>query len=674
MVKCKNINQTKDVEEKKRVLQISEEIALVQKLADNEVHMRDRALKRLKRWIYGKTKDGPAFTKEDLMMLWRGLFYCMWNSDKPLVQEQLCEDMGSLVHCILNDKDVMLFIDGFLSTLRYEWTYIDNYRMDKYKMLVRRVLRQILVRVSSDDWKLAGELGKLLWENILNFKTVPPPPIGLAFHISEIYFQEISKCSGKNELTENALLDFVRPFVQCIASNKTDERLQAIIRESVFGYLVNQSDVGIEQDEKIQAWKMMGCPAINLDQIEKNEIDSEDDEEMIAADSDDGADDEEQILDPRAGQMNVELPQIKFNSKKIADMVDEFLADKKLNSKTKKSLKLVREMFQLLAQNIHPIPFEAPVKEDEIGYLGFKPRKSAKRAAENLMKFEEELMKESAKARRKRKGGFEPYEELDVDIDNEEESQPLVEQPQTKPSKKAPSPKADEPPAKRRRRSSLGLISNWEISEVTQEVAKEKVPDASSPGNIGNWNVVSVSEQDSTPKKGVSSEWEKPLQEGEYEYFVSPKKSPRRRSLCKASIDQEVAAEEPKPEMPENQESPKSSRVAQREEPKNFGSPLSALRKARVSMPLNTKSQDLTPVGKKSLLIPALTNSAKKRVSIKLEHNKAQEVHEYVKQLRESPRNPHDSSKKPSQGLLKGSPAPFKSAIAKFRQNNMDIL
>jgi hypothetical protein len=44
--------------EKKKIVQISQEIELVQKLADNDVRMRDRAVKKLKKWLEVKTKDG----------------------------------------------------------------------------------------------------------------------------------------------------------------------------------------------------------------------------------------------------------------------------------------------------------------------------------------------------------------------------------------------------------------------------------------------------------------------------------------------------------------------------------------------------------------------------------------------------------------------------------------
>jgi hypothetical protein len=63
------------------------------------------------------------------------------------------------------------------------------------------------------------------------------------------------QCCNQFEITDDALLELLKPFVQCIAHNQTDARLRDKIDEAVFGYLVEQSDIGIEQQEKIGAWK-----------------------------------------------------------------------------------------------------------------------------------------------------------------------------------------------------------------------------------------------------------------------------------------------------------------------------------------------------------------------------------------------------------------------------------
>ena len=65
----------------------SEENVHVIGLVDNDVVKRTRALKRLKMFL--KTRSGDEdciFDEKDLLKVWKGLYYCMWHSDKLLVR------------------------------------------------------------------------------------------------------------------------------------------------------------------------------------------------------------------------------------------------------------------------------------------------------------------------------------------------------------------------------------------------------------------------------------------------------------------------------------------------------------------------------------------------------------------------------------------------------------
>lgn len=85
------------------------------------------------------TKLYPAFTDQDIMHLWKGLFFCMWMSDKPLTQEKLAENLASLLHCF-DKKDVSIrFYGAFLKIMGKEWFGIDQWRIDKFMMVKRRV-------------------------------------------------------------------------------------------------------------------------------------------------------------------------------------------------------------------------------------------------------------------------------------------------------------------------------------------------------------------------------------------------------------------------------------------------------------------------------------------------------------------------------------------------------
>jgi ribosomal RNA-processing protein 1 len=59
----------------------------------------------------------------------------MWMSDKPLVQEELAEDLGSLIHCFPDIKVGIKFFRNFLETMCLEWFGIDQWRIDKFMMV-----------------------------------------------------------------------------------------------------------------------------------------------------------------------------------------------------------------------------------------------------------------------------------------------------------------------------------------------------------------------------------------------------------------------------------------------------------------------------------------------------------------------------------------------------------
>lgn len=76
-----------------------------------------------------------AFEDTDFLRIWKGLFYCMWMSDKPLLQENLAEDLAQLLHCFDNIDISIQFFGTFLQTMSIEWNGIDQWRIDKFMMV-----------------------------------------------------------------------------------------------------------------------------------------------------------------------------------------------------------------------------------------------------------------------------------------------------------------------------------------------------------------------------------------------------------------------------------------------------------------------------------------------------------------------------------------------------------
>ena len=78
-------------QKKRKLSVVSPEVLFAQKLAANDPVQRNRAVKKLQKWLQLR---GSLLTKEEIMRIWKGLHYCFWMSDKPLIQEELAETIG----------------------------------------------------------------------------------------------------------------------------------------------------------------------------------------------------------------------------------------------------------------------------------------------------------------------------------------------------------------------------------------------------------------------------------------------------------------------------------------------------------------------------------------------------------------------------------------------------
>ena len=158
-IECsKNVGKQAQSERKihdNRALIVEQEIKFARLLASNDKKVRDKVLKNLKKWftvrsqssfgkichhlnwriIFKKIIFVIAFTEIDFMRIWKGLFYCMWMSDKMLVQEELAEFISKLVHCFTSLETALLYTKCTLKTLATEWFGIDHYRVDKFQMV-----------------------------------------------------------------------------------------------------------------------------------------------------------------------------------------------------------------------------------------------------------------------------------------------------------------------------------------------------------------------------------------------------------------------------------------------------------------------------------------------------------------------------------------------------------
>ncbi|KAK2502051.1 hypothetical protein MC885_001773 [Smutsia gigantea] len=226
-------------------VRLSPEIQLAQRLAGNEQVTRDRAVRRLRKYIVARTQQAAGgFTHDELLKVWKGLFYCMWMQDKPLLQEDLGRTISQLIHAFQTTEAQLLFLQTFWQTMNREWTGIDRLRLDKFYMLMRMVLNESLRALKMRGWedRQVEQLLELLATEILHPDSQAPN--GVKSHFIEIFLEELSKV-GADELTADQNLRFIDPFCRIAAQTKDPLVLHNITR-GVLETIVEQAPLAIE--------------------------------------------------------------------------------------------------------------------------------------------------------------------------------------------------------------------------------------------------------------------------------------------------------------------------------------------------------------------------------------------------------------------------------------------
>ncbi|KAL8582640.1 hypothetical protein ACOMHN_028705 [Nucella lapillus] len=221
-----------------------------QRLAANEQTRRDRAIKKLRKYIGAKTAKAGGFSEEELLQLWKGLHYCFWMQDKPLLQEELSTKLCSLLKAFPDTGSSLEFAAVFFTTQAKEWGRLDQWRMNKFMMLIRDFLNATLEVVRHGQWKESGvqTLSALIGEVMDAGKEDLPD--GFRMHLADILLEEMEKV-GAGELTGDHINILLDPFVQYIVHSKRDTIADSIIKK-VFGPILQAARTAEDEAPKLQ--------------------------------------------------------------------------------------------------------------------------------------------------------------------------------------------------------------------------------------------------------------------------------------------------------------------------------------------------------------------------------------------------------------------------------------
>ncbi|TKS66794.1 RRP1-like protein [Collichthys lucidus] len=371
------------------------EVQFAQRLASNEKPTRTKAMKKLRKYI--NVRSG-GFTGDELLKLWKGLFYCLWMQDKPLLQ-----------------------------TFKREWTGIDRLRMDKFFQLVRFMFRQTFEMLKRKNWEssVVGRFLELLTVQLL--QSGSDAPSGLQLHILDLYMTELAAV-GSAELTADQNLTFIQPLCKTAARTK-DRTLFRAICNSIFSTIIDQAPFAIEDlmkelkaaeasdsdsgqaSEEEEDEKMTSKPGgkkrtrkqINGKKSKEEDDDDDDDDLLHLEDSDTEAPCDEDVG-----------PVLQFDYAALANKLFEFASRSNTPSQNRQRLYKIIKVLRDLSEGVFPQDeYPEDVSTDEDDEM-FGSKKRMKKRGRHM-----EADEEGAPATKKSKG-----EEKESSTLNQQEKDP----------------------------------------------------------------------------------------------------------------------------------------------------------------------------------------------------------------------------------------------------------
>ncbi|KAJ8352568.1 hypothetical protein SKAU_G00240440 [Synaphobranchus kaupii] len=475
------------------------EVQFAQRLASNEKSVRTKAIKKLRKYLSVRSqKPDGGFTIDELLKIWKGLFYCLWMQDKPLQQEQLSTQISGLIHSLQNIDSQFFFVESFLLTINREWNGIDRLRMDKFYSLVRFVFRETFEMMKRREWDngLIGRFTELLSAQVL--RSTSDAPKGVQFHVLDIYMTELARV-GSAQLTAEQNLTFIDPFCKTAAKTK-DHVLVEGICSNIFHEIVDHAPFAIEdlmreirreggrvsksgqeaeQDEETASTavqnrpKRTGGKRVNgvTGTVDEDAADDDDGEEEAMEEDEDDLPDWEDDSDVPKDDEGIG-PVLQFDYQALADRLFELASRSNTPSFNRKKLYNVVKTFRNLSKGVFPqdeYPAEVSTDEDDDDMFGSR-RKIRKRRRNREDEPKEEAGEEGGPAVKKRKAKRDTEKPTDSEQGRTAGQADSVSGPAGKPSDGAGTKKKK----KRRRRKKKKTAVGAEGENVPVEEVSEK--------------------------------------------------------------------------------------------------------------------------------------------------------------------------------------------------------
>lgn len=202
--------------------------------------------------------------------------------------------------------------------------------------MIRRVTRQAFFVLKNSDWseETIKVFGEALEKTVLQEHKCPK---GLIMHICDLYLEELTKVAD-GDVPEDKVHLLLEPFM-IYYSKLGDSMLLGYVKKTIFYQLLFQSELGQDYEERFDVWKRANFPTKSLDDIEIKykiqKVNQRNDDDLSDGEEEDEND---RVLDPRAGRVNVHLSEIRFDALKIAETFENLRYKAFASTKSRKSI------------------------------------------------------------------------------------------------------------------------------------------------------------------------------------------------------------------------------------------------------------------------------------------------------------------------------------------------
>ncbi|VFR00881.1 unnamed protein product [Cuscuta campestris] len=223
--------------------------ALIKYLASCSAPVRSRSLRLLEGWLLNQSD----ISDDDMKKFWKGLFYCLWHSDKAPAQSHLINRTSSLV-LNLDLSLALKYFSFFLITLKREWVGIDRLRLDKFYLLVRKFVHAVFDLCKKHSWNV--ELLNKVVAIFINSAFLAEDKLlgnGVCYHIASVWLDELNGCNV--HVTDDVVGLLFKPLFEVM--KKSEDRVMVVkVKSCVFdellkigGSLLEKKRKGVEENE-----------------------------------------------------------------------------------------------------------------------------------------------------------------------------------------------------------------------------------------------------------------------------------------------------------------------------------------------------------------------------------------------------------------------------------------